>query len=239
MDGHHQPDDQSPAALMAAMRAQFEQQMRMANEAHQRALAEQEAALMQHMQQQMQLMQQRQAPHAPPQQAAAPAAAAVAVALPPSPPGGPAAFPGPRLAPPSHYDGRASTLDEWCLQIKRQRDWYGLQSNDAAVIRLASAHLGATAYDWWESLAAKPTTWAEMQSKLRQRFQPITTAEMARNRLDGLTQGKAPIHDYVLSFRRLIVAVPDMNDAEKLHRFKKGLRPGIAAQLRIQGVNDI
>jgi len=78
-----------------------------------------------------------------------------------------------------------------------------------------------------------------MQTEMRARFQPITTAEMARSRLDTLAQGKMPIHDYVSAFRRLIVAVPDMNDAERLYRFKKGLRPAIAAQLRIHAVADL
>lgn len=210
---------------LQSQQAHMEQLLQQQQAAHQRELQQQQQAFLAQMQL---LMQQQQQPQQ--QAAAAPPAAAAA----------PPSRPGPRLAPPSLYDGRANTLDDWFSELRRQFDWYGVH-DDAGRIRIAAAHLGTTARDWWDHLAAsaRPADWASLQDALRRRFQPVTTGEAARARLMALSQGKASVHDYVSAFRRLMVAVTGMSEVDRLFHFTRGLRPAIATQLRIHNVQSV
>jgi len=143
----------------------------------------------------------------------------------------------PRLPPPTTFDGRATSLDAWLSELQRQFDWYGMQQ-DAERLRLAGGFLSDAAQDWWAHLdaAARPTAWTGFVDALRRRFQPVTTAESARASLRALVQGKLPVNDYIAQFRRLLVHVPDMAEADRLFHFTQGLRPAIATHLRVQGV---
>jgi len=213
---------------MHAQQAQIEQMLHAQQAAHQQELQAQQQALFAQMQQ----MLQQQAAGAAVQQpiAAAPPAAAAALAPPPRN--------GPRLAPPSLYDGRANTLDDWFGEMVRQFEFYATPDG-AEQIRIATAHLGPSARAWWADLdaAARPTDWVALKAAMQSRFQAITTAEAARARLRSLVQGKSSVHDYVSAFRRLMVAVPDMSAADRLFCFKSGLRPAIATHLTINHAN--
>jgi len=99
--------------------------------------------------------------------------------------------------------------------------------NDDEQVRYAVAHLKGAALDWWQHHphGGAPSTWAAVDRGLRARFQPVTSEEIARNRLHGLEQGKSSINDYVAQFRRLIIAIPTMDAASQIHQFAHGLRP--------------
>ena len=212
--------DPALAAALQQMQAQLQQQ-------HQQDLA----ALQQQMQQQLHAAAAAAA-QAAAQPAPHPAAAHVAA---------PAAAPRidrPRLAAPPPYDGRAATLDDWLSTLARQFAWYGasMQADDER-IRFATSHLQGPAWEWWDTQGAgRPTTWTGVQDALRRRFQPVNSAELTRAKLLALTQGKASVHEYVDSFRRLLVRVPSMSEDDRLFQFLRGLRPSIATQLRVQGV---
>ena len=146
----------------------------------------------------------------------------------------------PRLPAPAAFDGAASKLDEWRADLLQQFDYYGITS-DAERLRFAAGHMRGSARDWWTYLeaAARPATWDALIVALRARFQPVTTATTARAKLHALTQGKASVHAYVSAFRALLVAVPDMGDADRLFAFQRGLQPAIALQLQVQGVTTL
>ena len=180
----------------------------------------------QHMQQLLALQAQAQQQHAAPVAAAAHAAPRSAA---------------PRLPPPGCFDGTASRLDDWVADLRQQFEWYHTAADDDR-IRFACGFLRGAARDWWTHLAdgaAQPATWDAMVAALRARFQPVTTAETARAKLLALSQGKASVHDYVAAFRRLLVAVPKMDEDDRLFQFTRGLQPAIATQLRVQGVKTL
>jgi hypothetical protein len=169
-----------------------------------------------------QLQQQQQAAGAPAVAAAAPHSAR------------------PRLPAPAAFDGAASKLDEWRADLLQQFDYYAITS-DAERLRFAAGHMRGAARDWWTYLeaAARPATWDALIVALRARFQPVTTATTARAKLHALSQGKASVHAYVSAFRALLVAVPDMGDADRLFAFQRGLQPAIALQLQVHGVTTL
>ena len=147
----------------------------------------------------------------------------------------------PRIPNPPLYDGRATALDDWLSALRQQFRWYDASmAADADRLRFGTTHLKGSALDWWEQLGATaPVTWADFETALRARFQPVTSAESARSKLLALTQGKSPVNDYITTFRRLVVAVPDMSEADRLFQFTRGLAPPIAMQLRVHGVATI
>ena len=147
----------------------------------------------------------------------------------------------PRLPPPAFFDGKASALDEWVVELGQQFDWYASTESDK--LRMAVAFLRGAARDWWTQLPvadkAMVTAWDALVAALRRRFQPVTTAELARNQLSKLAQGKSSVHDYVSAYRRLIIALPNMEEGDKLFAFTRGLRTSIGTQLRIHGVRTV
>lgn len=145
----------------------------------------------------------------------------------------------PRLPAPSAYEGAASRLDDWKAELQQQFEYYGTPVG-VEQLRFATAFLKGAARDWWQNLALpRPTDMDALIAALRREFQPVTTADTARAKLRALSQGKASVHDYVVSFRRLLVSLPDMGEADRLFQFLHGLKPTIAAQLRMQGVTKL
>ena len=199
-----------PAAAQAALE-QMHQQM--------------QAQALQMAQLQQQLQQQQQAlVHQPP-------AAAVAAAP---------RMDRPRLPPPSPFEGKSASLDRWIADMQQQFEWYAI-TTDAERLRFATGFVSGSARDWWTATApaARPTTFADLVTALRRRFQPVTSAETARAKLAVLQQGKASIHDYVSAFRQLLVSVPTMGEDDRLFQFTRGLQPAIATQLRVHGVASL
>lgn len=184
-------------------------------------------------QQQQQLLQQQQQMLQQAQSGAS--AAAVASAS-------PARTFRPKIASERMFAGTASLLDGWLLEMKQQFTYYQLAAASEQV-GMAAAHLKGVALDWW-ALQLSPsdqshlfTSFAEFEKALRGRFQPINSAQTARLALDSFRQGaKQSVADYISAFRRLLVAVPDMGESDRVHQFVRGLRQPAQSQLLIHGV---
>jgi hypothetical protein len=188
-------------------------------------------AMQAQLQQQAQQLQQHQ-------QAAAAAAAAAAVA--PSP-----AARRVKIPAASNYAGSPSMLDGWLREMRQQFDWYQI-SADTEQVSMAAAQLRSTALDWWcaqlstAEQASLKTSFVQFEMALRSRFQPVNSAQTARLALDSLRQGsKQSVHDYTSAFRRLLVSVPDMSEADKVHRFVQGLRGAAQTQLIVHGADTL
>jgi len=90
----------------------------------------------------------------------------------------------PKIKEPSLYAGDPLKLDGWFQELSQQFRWYQL-SADGDRISLATAHLRGPALDWWCSVETQPAlSWEVFVSALRSRFQPISTATVARRQLD-------------------------------------------------------
>lgn len=148
----------------------------------------------------------------------------------------------PKVPAPPCYDGKASALDEWEAELNQQFEWYGTNA-EIDRLRFAAVYLKGTARDWWihlpEAEKGAIASWPLLIAALKRRFQPVTTAEMARGKLSNLTQGKATVHEYVTVFRKLMMSLSDMGEADRLFAFLRGLKPAIATQLRIHGVKSV
>ena len=114
-------------------------------------------------------------------------------------------------------------FDAWLSRMHQLCNFYGL-TTDAQHLAYAAAHLKGAALQWWSSLTAPlPTTLIDFVSRLRDRFQPITTAETARLKLRNLTQGRGGVQVYVNAFNALLVSVPTMAVDDRIFAFIHGL----------------
>jgi hypothetical protein len=176
--------------------------------------------------QQLQAAQQQQQQQA----AAAPAASSVRRA---------------KIPAASNFAGTASMLDGWLREMRQQFDWYQYTA-DSEQVAMAAAQLRGVALDWWAAQlssaeqSALRNSFSAFEQALRARFQPVNSAQTARLALDSLRQGaKQSAADYISSFRRLLVAVPDMSEADKVHRFVQGLRGSTQQHLIVHGVDTL
>src|SRR5680860_1549368 len=146
----------------------------------------------------------------------------------------------PRLPPPAAFEGAASKLDDWVADMLQQFEFYGT-ALDADRLRFAAGFLKGSAREWWTALAsaARPATWADFVVALRTRFQPVTTAQVARAKIQSLKQGKMSIHDYNSAFRALLISVPQMDEEGRDFNYQRRLDPQIALQLQVHGINTL
>lgn len=129
-----------------------------------------------------------------------------------------------RLAPAPRYNGSTPNLDTW-LSVIKQHCVYYQQDTDEQRRRFAFGNLEGPALVWFASLddAHVPRTWDAFEAMLRAQYQPISTADVARDKLDRLTMGKKSVNAYVAAFRQLAVPLVGTDSATMMHYFRKGL----------------
>jgi Retrotransposon gag protein len=215
------------------------------------ALRDQMAALMQIVQDQQQQLKQLRASPVPsplpsaqpsPQQSprtlsaaaatatAAAAAAAVAVAAP-----APARRKDPRLSDLAEYNGAGGEkLDAWLAELRRCARYYQLSGADAA--EFAVARLRDAADTWWADELTPGEQAAigsvdALAAAMRARFQPVTTARVAREKLHALQQNSRHVDEYIAEFSKLRAQVADMAEPDARAQFMRGLRRELAIKL--------
>jgi hypothetical protein len=98
---------------------------------------------------------------------------------------------------------------------------------------LASTRLSGAPLDWFRSLVPDPSSltpgpnsimhnWSLFCSLLKATFQPVSSAQQARNQLARLRQTK-DMRSYISYFRDVCLKIPDLSASEKLARFKEGI----------------
>ena len=216
-----------PAATKAADGSSMQQQLE--------AMAELVRA------QNLQLAELRASPQQSPQSAARSLAAAAAASATAAEQPSRFARREPRAQDLREYDGAAAKLDDWLQELALATDLYELNPREA--LKFAASRLRAAALQWWLALSAPAKaamTGADaLGQALRARFQPVTSARVAREQLLALQQGSRHVNDYIADFQRLHTQLPGMAEDDALHLFERGLRRDLAEKLRVQGVRDL
>jgi hypothetical protein len=140
----------------------------------------------------------------------------------------------PRLSDLSEYDGATGAkLDDWLAELRRCVRYYQLSGADA--VEFAVVRLRGSADTWWASLdgavQAAVNSVDALAAALRARFQPVTTARVAREKLHALQQGARHIDEYIAEFNRLHAQVPNMSEPDASAQFVRGLRRELATKL--------
>jgi Retrotransposon gag protein len=138
----------------------------------------------------------------------------------------------PRLHTDASYAGSAA-LDAWLARIEQLCNFYGV-TGDGGVVAYAAAHFAGAALQWWVAQGlGQPQTWSGLVAALRARFQPLTSAEMARSKLRTLKQGHGPatMQAYVSTFNALLAHVPAMDVGDRVFAFIEGLNDRVKAHV--------
>jgi hypothetical protein len=215
--GADESADEVVAADGSSMRAQME--------AMQRLLREQAQQL-----QQLRAWPSQSPQPSPPQQLRSIAVAAAAAAPAPAP----ARRREPRLSDLAEYNGASGDqLDAWLAELRRCARYYQLSGPEA--VEFAAARLRDTADIWWATLDSSAQAAIDsveaLATAMRNRFQPITTARVAREKLYALQQGGRHIDEYIADFSRLHAQVRDMSEPDARAQFVRGLRQELATKL--------
>jgi hypothetical protein len=165
-------------------------------------------------------------------------------------PAAPYAAPAPRPGKPEKFSGGkadAMRVDVWLFAMEKYFAAVGpALSADADRLRHTLPLLQGHALEWWQfeetSAAAGgpalPATWAAFRMALQQRFQPISAALKARDRLYTLRQSGS-VAAYAAEMQRQLILCPDVSVQERLHRFIAGLKPAVQRELRLREPADL
>src|SRR3569833_642350 len=120
--------------------------------------------------------------------------------------------------------GGAGALDAWLASMRQYADFYGIV-DDTQRVAYAASHFKDVALQWWQALspASRPATWDALVQQLRTRFQPVTSAELARERLFSISQGKSSVQAYTATFQSLLTHVPTMGMDDRVFVYVRGL----------------
>ena len=137
-----------------------------------------------------------------------------------------------RPSKPTRYDGTLGTDPTvWLFQFNQYADITNVPA--AQRPKLAATYLDGKAASWWMHLvndqpnrSADGITWQTFYDSLVQAFKPVNSKKIARNKIAGLKQTNS-VQKYNDEFRTLCRDIDDMNEAEKLDRYIRGLKPTV------------
>lgn len=151
----------------------------------------------------------------------------------------------PPIPNPKSFTGEVSgtgtsgyTIDDWIDDVEKQLKHHNTYfTSEKVVVDFAVTYLSGKAGGWWKSSQEErratnqhATTWEQMKAALRERFQPIEAATIARMNLDKIQQ-KGTVQSYSEYFYKQLQFIKDMSIADQLHRFTVGLKPVIRAEV--------
>ena len=129
-------------------------------------------------------------------------------------------------------DRDATRVRQWCFAVET---YYNAASIPAGhQVPFAAALLRAHALMWWQGLRAeeRPLEWQRFKTAIIAYHQPISAETAARDAIARLTQ-RTSVAAYIKEFKDVALNIPNFFEAEKLDRFKRGLKPTIRLQVAL------
>lgn len=141
---------------------------------------------------------------------------------------------------PEAFEGRRDALhvNTWLYQVEMYLNVCQMNNPQQLIaenmkVSVASTLLKGTAANWWFILVQSgqaPGQWDEFVNCVRTEFIPQDSIRRARDRLRGLVQ-RTSVSAYLNQFRNIVIAIPGMNEGEKLDRFCTGLKPQVRLEV--------
>lgn len=149
----------------------------------------------------------------------------------------------PKLPLPPIFTGSESAahlldaeLSNWIFMSKHYLAAVGMESDPAGVYVIA-ARLQGHAASWYRSQCTTHsktyTRPMDLIHDLLEAFKPTNAVEQARDALAELKQ-QENVQEYTRRFKQLLLAIPDIHESEILDRYKRGLKPKIKQQVKLQ-----
>ena len=138
------------------------------------------------------------------------------------------------VKPNTFHGNNRATVDAWTFEMEQYFVVTGMEEKDK--VPFAGAFLRDMASLWWRSVCqsrevtAIPLNWQDFKQLLTKRFQPVAATKTARAILASLKQNKS-VAEYCNIFFRQMQLIDDMNPADQIERFVRGLKPPIANEV--------
>jgi hypothetical protein len=144
---------------------------------------------------------------------------------------------------PSKFSGRhpKQSVQDFCFEIKTYLLATGEDLNSKQAVDCSASYLCGTALSWWraycnkvEKKEARPfTTFAEFTDALIKRFTTLPPDYAARMRLNTLRQTRS-VQDYADKFNACMVELPNMDEADRIHNFIRGLKAPLQTDVTLK-----
>ena len=133
---------------------------------------------------------------------------------------------------PKNYDGSDKiTAENWLFQLDTYFEVTEVPFDKR--IPVAILLLAGYALTWWKAQVrdnTEPRTWDGFKNRIKAQFKQINASKKARVLLRQLTQTTS-VASYTARFRELTLDIDDMEQSEKFHRYRDGLKPHIREEL--------
>jgi hypothetical protein len=139
-----------------------------------------------------------------------------------------------KLPKPPETNGTSPNAINWCYKMETYLQAQSTDLNLPSTVTYAASFLKDSALNWWlrcqQEVAAgkrRPfASWAAFKKEFIDMFTPVKPDYDARNKLDRLMQTRS-VFDYASRFNTLMLELPNMDEADRVHFFIKGLKPEI------------
>ena len=135
---------------------------------------------------------------------------------------------------------------DWEVGLEEYFEWFQLP--EGRRIQFTQMKLTEQAWIYWRNMQATAerrretavTTWAEMKSRLREKFVPACYRPMIIDEWQHLQQGDGTVVDYITRFNDLMIRCNvDEEPVATLARFRAGLRPEYQRELVLHEVSNL
>ena len=136
---------------------------------------------------------------------------------------------------PETFSGkRYESVDNFVFQLETYFDVLNVTDHFQR-IQFTVTLLRQQATDWWRVFAPSRSlgTWQEFRDAIIAEFKPISSVSIARDKIAVLRQ-RTSVATYTHEFRAITLEIPNMNEEEKLDRYKRGLKHHVRKELEIR-----
>lgn len=139
-----------------------------------------------------------------------------------------------KLPKPPETNGTSPSAINWCYKMETYLQAQNVDLNLPNAVTYAASFLKDSALNWWlryqqEVAAGKRqafANWAVFKQEFIDTFTPVKPDYDARHKLDRLNQTRS-VFDYASQFNKLMLELPKMDEADRVHFFIRGLKPEV------------
>lgn len=146
-----------------------------------------------------------------------------------------------KLPKPPETNGTSPSAINWCYKMETYLQAHSVDLNLPGTVTYAASFLKDSALNWWlrcqqEVAAGKRqafANWVAFKQEFINTFTPVKPDYDARNKLDRLSQTRS-VSEYASHFNTLMLELPNMDEADRIHFFIRGLKSEIRMHVTLR-----
>jgi len=153
---------------------------------------------------------------------------------------------GMKLPKPPETNGKQPAPVNWCHRMETYLTAQAADMHSSSTIAYAAAFLKDAALSWYRQHEQDVAngkqqvfgSWDEFKKAFIARFTPVDPEITARQQLDKLSQSSSA-YKYAQEFSSCMLELPNMDEADRVHRFVKGLKPEVRIHVTLQSPSTL